>query len=103
MDDSVRAFLNSPLGAALGFAAGSLLVYLVAVPLCWWRDRRQQQRWRREDTLRRQLRELEDQIWRDSLPDWQREAIEEADRKRAEIRREARRRLGLTDEGEGHR
>jgi hypothetical protein len=33
MEDSMRAFLNSPLGAALGFAAGTLLVYGVIVPL----------------------------------------------------------------------
>ena len=102
MDDPVLAFLNSPLGAALGFAAGTLLVYLVAIPLFWWRDRRHQQRWRREETLQRQLRELEDEIWRESLPDWQREAMEEADRKRAEVKWEARRRLGLPEE-ESHR
>jgi hypothetical protein len=98
VDDPVLAFLNSPLGAALGFAAGTLLVYIVAIPLGWWWDRQRQQRWRREDTLRQQLRELEDQLWRESLPDWHREAIEAADRKRAEIRREARRRLGLPED-----
>jgi hypothetical protein len=98
VDDPVLAFLNSPLGAALGFAAGMLLVYVVVVPLRWWRDRRQQQPWRREETLRRQLRELEDQIWHESLPDWQREALERADWQRVEIRREARRRLGLPEE-----
>jgi hypothetical protein len=58
-----------------------------------------QQRWQREDTLRLQLRELEDQMWRDSLPDWQRQAIEATDRKRPDIKREARRRLGLPEEG----
>jgi hypothetical protein len=102
VDNPVLAFLNSPLGAALGFAAGTLLVYLVAIPLFWWWDCRRQQCWRREETLRWQLRELEDQIWRESLPDWQREAMERADQKRAEIKREARRRLGLPEE-ERHR
>jgi hypothetical protein len=37
-------------------------------------------------------------MWRESLPDWQRETVEEADRKRAAITREARRRLGLPEE-----
>jgi hypothetical protein len=36
----VSEFWNSPLGMALGFAAGSLLVYVVVLPLLWWRDRR---------------------------------------------------------------
>jgi hypothetical protein len=48
--------------------------------------------------LQQQLRDLEQQIWRESLPDKQREALEEADRKQVEIRREAPRRLGLPEE-----
>jgi hypothetical protein len=61
--------------------------------VCWLnrRDRR-----RRE--VQQQLWDLEQQIWRESLPDKQREALEEADRKQVEIRREARRRLGLPEE-----
>jgi hypothetical protein len=70
----------------------------VAIPVLLWLNRRERRRWRREDMVRCQLRELEDQIWRESLPDWRREAIEAADRKRAEIKREARRRLGLPEE-----
>jgi hypothetical protein len=58
----------------------------------------QEARLRADQVRRCQLRELEDQIWRESLPDWRREAIEAADRKRAEIKREARRRLGLPEE-----
>jgi hypothetical protein len=94
----MRACLNSPLGTAWGFAAGTRLVCGVVVLLGWWRDRWQQQRWRREDILRRQLREFEDQLWRERLPDWQRESMEQADRRRGEIRREARLRLGLPEE-----
>ena len=86
VDDPVLAFLNPPLAAVLGFAAGTLLVYVVVVPLGCWRDRRQQ------------LRQLEDQMWRENLSDWQREALERADRQRAETRREARRRLGSPEE-----
>jgi hypothetical protein len=59
---------------------------------------RDRHRWQREETLRRQLWELEDQIWRDSLPDWQREVMERGRQQRAEIKREARRRLGLPEE-----
>jgi hypothetical protein len=52
----------------------------------------------REKALRRPLRDLEDQIWRGGLPDWSREAIEAWCRQQAEVRREARRRLGLPEE-----
>ena len=52
----------------------------------------------REEALRRQLWDLEDQIWREGLPDGPREAIEAGRRQQAEIRREARRRLGLPEE-----
>ena len=75
------------------------------MPLLWWLNRRDRRRWqreemlrRREEALRRQLRDLEDQIRHESLPDWQREAIEAARRREAEVRREARRRLGLPEE-----
>jgi hypothetical protein len=60
-----------------------------------WVRRRAYDWWYRQD---RSLRALEDQLWRESLPDWQREAMEQVDRKRAEIRRVARRRLGLPEE-----
>ena len=33
MSDEWRVFLNSPLGAVVGFAAGSLVVYAVVIPL----------------------------------------------------------------------
>jgi O-antigen/teichoic acid export membrane protein len=55
MSDPVLAFLNSPLGIALGFAAGALLVSVVAIPVLWWRTRRERGRWRRQDALRRAL------------------------------------------------
>jgi hypothetical protein len=98
-------FLNSPLGVALGTTVGLAVPWLLIGPLWWWLSRRDQRRWDRDEAERRrqwalqqQLRELEDQIWRESLPDWQREAIAEADRKRVAITQEARRRLGLPDE-----
>jgi hypothetical protein len=82
-----------------------VLVSAVVFGLIWYLkhiDRRDRQPWQREVELRHQLWELEQQIWRESLPDWQREAIEEVDRKRAEMRQEARRRLGLPEEAPPH-
>jgi hypothetical protein len=105
VDDQVFAFFNTPLGAAVGFAIGTLVAYLVLMPLTWWLDCRDRRRWQREEALRQQqvalrqqLRDLEDQIRHESLPDWMREAIEAGRRQRAEIRREARRRMGLPEE-----
>ena len=87
--------LNSPLGTILVVLTASVAIWLVFGG--WpWRERR---RWTREDERRQQLWEVEQQIWRESLPDWQREALEKADRTRTEITREARRRLGLPEEG----
>jgi hypothetical protein len=90
----VSDVLHSPLGMTLGCLAGSVATWLV---LAWWlhRDRR---RWRREAELRQQLWEVEDQLWRDSLPDWQREAMARGRQQRVAIQREARRRLGLPEE-----
>jgi hypothetical protein len=62
--------------------------------IIWWLNRRD----RRQREMQAQIWDLERQIWRESLPDRQREALEEADRKQVEIRREARRRLGLPED-----
>jgi hypothetical protein len=56
----------------------------------------------RQWALQRQLRELEQQIREERLPEEEREAIRERRRRDAEIRREARRRLGLPEEDEAH-
>jgi hypothetical protein len=61
-------------------------------------DTRDRARWAREEEARRQLREMEQQIWLESLPDWQREAILEGRQRQAAITQEARRRLGLPEE-----
>src|SRR5687767_9042526 len=86
--------LNSPLGMILGFLVGAVTIGLVF----GWGQRRERRRWEREAELRQQLWEVEDQIWRDSLPDWQREAIDAADSQRVAIKQEARRRLGLPEQ-----
>jgi len=110
MSDEWRVFLNSPLGAVVGFAAGSLVVYAVAIPLAWWLNRREQRRWQQQNAerqrqwaLQRQLCELEDQIREERLSEEEREWRRRYREERAEIKREARRRLGLPDEEERHR
>jgi hypothetical protein len=85
--------LNPLLGLAL-----ELLVGLAPSGVLMWWQRRERRRWERETQLRQQLWEVEDQIWWESLPDWQREALEAADHKRVAIKQEARRRLGLPEE-----
>jgi hypothetical protein len=80
---------NSPLAIVLGVLVGTLVGLAPIIVLQRW--------WQRRD---RHLRELEDQIWLDSLPDEDREAIERGRQQRVEIRREARRRLGLPEEEE---
>jgi hypothetical protein len=105
----MQDWVNAPLTKVLVFV-GIVWVAVMFVFGSWlgqrvfdWWDRRQRRRgrlssWERELAVQRQLRAQEDQLWRERLPDWQREAFEQADRTRAEIRREARRRLGLPAE-----
>jgi uncharacterized membrane-anchored protein YhcB (DUF1043 family) len=59
-----------------------------------WLNRRD----RRRREVEAQLREMEHQIWLESLPEEQRTAVEAAAQQRREIAREARRRLGLPEE-----
>jgi hypothetical protein len=90
----------------------SLMIAVVVAGTVWvgimcalgrWVGGRAYDWWHRQDHQRRalehQIQALEHQLWRESLPAWQREAVERADQQRAEIRREARRRLGLPEEG----
>jgi hypothetical protein len=99
MSDEWQVFLNSPLGAVVGFAAGSLVVYAVVIPL-WWLDHRERQRWQQQEAecqrqwaFQRQLWELEDQIREERLSEEEREWRRRYPEERAEIKREARRRL----------
>lgn len=78
----------------------------------WWLNCRAQRNWDRgeaerqhrfaeddrQQALQQQLRELEQAIREETLPDWQREVIRERRQREAEITREARRRLGLPEE-----
>jgi hypothetical protein len=94
----VSHVLPSPLSVAFGLALGGLVALVAASVVFAWQQRRLARRWAREDQLRQQLWAMEDQIWRESLPDSQREAFDRADRQRVAIQREARRRLGLPEE-----
>jgi hypothetical protein len=100
---------NSPLAIVLGAIGGIAVGLLPALLVFAWLSRRDRRRFQQEEAerqrqqaLQRQQWELEEQIWRENLPDWQREAIEAAAHKRVEIRREARRRLGLPEEEPPH-
>jgi hypothetical protein len=78
---------------AQGVGLGVVLMLPCAM-IMWWVTRRDRRRWEMRD----QLRDMELAIWEESLPDWQREVIQEQRQQQAEIRREARRRLGLPEE-----
>ncbi len=85
---------HSPLVLVLAVTLGATVGLLPALLFTWLDQRRE----RRRDAVRQHLWELEDQIWLDSLPEWEREAIERGRQQRREIRREARRRLGLPED-----
>jgi hypothetical protein len=98
---------NSPLAVVLGFVGGSAVVLLPFLLVQWLVNRRDRRRWAREAAARertwaleRQLRELEDQIREEQLSDEERTWRQQYRARQAEIRREARRRLGLPDADE---
>jgi hypothetical protein len=86
--DAMSDFVNAPLGIALAFLAGGVPVWLVG----WWLNRR--------DLRRQQLWELEQQIREEVLPAEERAWREAYRARQADIKREARRRLGLAAEEE---
>jgi hypothetical protein len=94
-------FWNSPLGVVLGFAAGSVPIWILGWFLSY-RDGRYWQRRVAEDKrrweLERQVWRMEQQILEEQLPEEAREARRRSRARAADIRREARRRLGLPEE-----
>jgi C4-dicarboxylate-specific signal transduction histidine kinase len=84
----------SPLGVLLAVAAGVVPVCIVLWIVMWWLDRRDRRRWE----LQAQLREMEQAIYEETLPEHQREWRRQHREEQAEITREARRRLGLPEE-----
>lgn len=89
--------MSDLLAPCLVLALGCLVTVTLVAVLAWG-DRRARRRWAREDERRQQRWELEDLIWRDSLPDGLREAFARGRLKARAIQREARRRLGLPEE-----
>jgi uncharacterized protein HemX len=77
------------LGPALALAA----IALAGVVL-WWLHRRDQRRLE----VQQQLRDMEQAIYEETLPEHEREWRRQYRAQQAEIRREARRRLGLPEE-----
>jgi hypothetical protein len=93
MGDAVLAFWKS-WGVLVATGAVSVATW-VAI---WVVNRRDRRRWE----VQEQLREMEQAIWEEGLPDEQREWLRRYGEEQAEIKREARRRLGLPEE-EPHR
>jgi hypothetical protein len=67
---------------ARGVAIGGVIM-LPCLLITWWFHRRDRLRWE----LQEQLRELEEQIREETLPDWQREVILGVRQRRADIAR----------------
>src|SRR5215510_10499920 len=70
-----KLFLMGYLALSVAGSVGVALLFGAGV------DARDRARWAREEEVRRQLQEMEQQIWLESLPDWQREAIQEGRRR----------------------
>jgi hypothetical protein len=83
--------LRTALIPGLGLAVCALIIAV----MCWLNRRD-----RRRAELQQQLREMEEAIYEETLPDEQREWRRQYREQRAAIRREARRRLGLPDADE---
>jgi hypothetical protein len=59
--------VSDVLNSLLELALGVLVIGAPVAVLAWW-HRRERRRWERQDQLRQQLWEVEQQIWRESLP-----------------------------------
>jgi hypothetical protein len=85
--------------------AGVTLFLALTVPFWtafWWlsrRDRRRAAESKRRWDLQTQLWEMERQSWDEQHSDEERERARQAEARAAEVKREARRRLGLPEEG----
>jgi hypothetical protein len=77
-----------------------LLVVCVALVAMHWCMRRAQRRDQRRLELRLQLLELERQIREEALPEEERARLAAYRAEQAEVKREARRRLGLPEDAE---
>jgi uncharacterized membrane protein YccC len=87
------AFLNSPLAIVLACIVGMLPAVVVWGVMAWL-FRRDRRRWE----VREQLRDMEQAIREEVMPEEQREWWRHYRERQAAIRCEARRRLGLPEE-----
>jgi uncharacterized membrane protein len=77
---------------------GDLVAMWVMIASIWVVVWGMTRRNRRRAELQRQLREMEQAIYEETLPEDEREALRRVREQRVEIQREARRRLGLPEE-----
>jgi hypothetical protein len=89
MDQLVLAFVRSPLAMPVGLLACALPLLSV-----WYLNRRARRRWELQD----QLLEMEQAIAEETHPEEARAWLRRSREHQAEIRREARRRVGLPEE-----
>jgi hypothetical protein len=85
---------NSPLAFIVAVVAVQAVIWSV-FGLLWHRRER---RWQREDLVRRQLWDMEQQIREEGMSEEWRQWHQAYRQRQAEIQREARRRLGLPEE-----
>jgi hypothetical protein len=94
----MRDLAHTALVLGVGLAAFALLMAVL-----WWlgrRDRRRDAAAQRRLELQDQVWAMERQIWDEQLSDEERERTRQAQARAAEVRREARRRLGLPEADE---
>jgi hypothetical protein len=85
---------NSPLAFIVAVVAVQAVIWSV-FGLLW---QRRERRWQREDLVRRQLWDMEQQIREEGMSEEWRQWHQAYRQCQAEIQREARRRLGLSEE-----
>lgn len=98
-------FLNAALVVFPAVIIGTVIGLGPCLVLTRWLDRRERRRWQQQEAesqrqfaLQRQLWELEDRIREERLSDEEREWRRHYREEQAEVKREARRRLGLPEE-----
>jgi Mg2+/citrate symporter len=91
-------FLNVALVVVLAVIVGTVMGVEPCMVLTWWLNRRERRRWQ----MQQQLRDMEQAIREEGLPDEERERLRRYREREAAIKQEARLRMGLPEE-EPHR
>jgi uncharacterized membrane protein YccC len=87
-------FLNAALVVFPAVIIGTVIGLAPCMVLTRWLDRRERRRWQ----VQQQLRDMEQAIREEGLPDEERERLRREREREAVIQQEARRRLGLPEE-----